>query len=144
MVNRGTAACARLFTGALAVWAVPMPHNNQLLQDVKLAVNRTIASFGFLFSRPPYARHYERYPQLHYVSRMLLSKLHAGTLHWRSIILTHAWFVVLMPVRSDLELTCEVVQLLLQHAAQTDMLFVKVRSLIRAHCATYCMHALPL
>lgn len=99
------------------------------VQDVKLAVNRTIASFGFVFSRPPYAQQYDRYPQLHFVSRMLLSKLQAGVLHWRSVILTHAWFVVLMPVHSDLDLTREVVQLQLRHAAQTDMIFVKVRSL---------------
>lgn len=90
-------------------------------------MNRTIAAFGVLFSRPPYGQHYAQHPQLHTVSRMLLAKVHAGSLHWRSVILAHAWFVVLMPVPSDLELTREVVQLQLQHASQTDMLFVKVR-----------------
>lgn len=93
-------------------------------------MNRTIAAFGVLFSRPPYAQRYAQHPQLRNVSQMLLAKVHAGALHWRSIILTHAWFVVLMPVPSDLELTREVVQLQLQHATQSDMLFVKVRPLL--------------
>lgn len=101
--------------------------NGYLLQDVKLAVNRTLSAFGVLFSRPPYAQRYSQHPQLHAVSRMLLEKMHSGALHWRSIILAHAWFVTLMPISTDLDLTREVVKLQLHHALQNEMLFVKVR-----------------
>eukprot|EP00892_Ulva_mutabilis_P003225 jgi/Ulvmu1/12903/UM098_0091.1 len=109
----------------MAVFSSMMLLQSYSLLDVKLAVNRTIASFGVLFSRPSYAQHYERHSHLQLMSRMLLTKLQAGAFHWRSIILTHAWFVILMPVCSDIALLREVVQLQLQHAAQTDMLFVK-------------------
>lgn len=90
-------------------------------------VNKLLASFGVLFSKPQYiAAASTQQPQIRAVTELFMSKVAANSLHWRSTVLAHAWFSFLTPVTDDLQLAKKIVTLQLEHGVRADMLLVKV------------------
>lgn len=91
-------------------------------------VNKLLASFGVLFSKPQYIAASGQQPQVRAVTELFMSKVASNSLHWRSTVLAHAWFSLLTPVTDDLQLAQKIVTLQLEQGVQADMLLVKVRA----------------
>lgn len=89
-------------------------------------VNKLLASFGVLFSKPQYIAESSKQPEVRAVTELFMSKVSSNSLHWRSTILAHAWFSLLTPVTDDLELAKKIVALQLEQGVRADMLLVKV------------------
>jgi hypothetical protein len=98
----------------------------QLLQDVKMYVNKLLASFGVLFSKPEYMAASSKQPEVKAVTELFMSTVAANTLHWRSALLAHAWLSLLTPVTDDLPLAKQIVALQLEQGVRASMLLVKV------------------
>jgi hypothetical protein len=96
------------------------------LQDVKMHVNKLLAAFGALLSKPQYMAANSKQPQVKAVTELFLSKVASKSLHWRSTVLAHAWFSILTPVTDDLQLAKQIVALQLEQGVRADMLLVKV------------------
>jgi hypothetical protein len=89
-------------------------------------VNKLLAGFGALFSRPHYLAQCTQYAEIQAVTDFFLAKVASNTLHWRSMVLAHAWFALLAPITADLQMAKQVVCLQLENVC-ADMLLIKVR-----------------
>jgi hypothetical protein len=101
------------------------------VQDIKSSVQVFMAYFLVRKSVPAALSLGGAAPEIDTLSRLLLQHLQSGTMHWRSSVLAHTWFSIVLPSRSgETDLATQVFKVQLQHAIGGQMVIVKVREAI--------------
>jgi hypothetical protein len=99
------------------------------MQEIKTSVQMFMADFLVRKSRPAVLVAKGTALPVVALSKQLLQSLQSGTMHWRSVVLAHTWFAIVLPSRfGEVDLAAQVFKIQLQHAVGSQMVVVKVCS----------------